>query len=299
MTARGARDGPGAAGAASQDAPLPVAPLAAPLAAAIQLDSRDDEAGNFARVEALCAQARARGARLVALPENVLYEGPDGGRRHPLETWGPRFGALARALEVTLVAGSVREPVPGDPARAWNTTVAYGPDGAALARYRKIHLFDVDVPGGPVERESDVVAPGRDVVVFEAPGLGPVGLAICYDLRFPELFRALADRGARLVVLPSSFAAATGRAHWEVLVRARAIEDQLWVVAPDQAGLKPHGRPKYGHSMIVDPWGTVVARAREVEEDVVVAALDLAQQDRVRAAMPVLAHRRPLPPAAG
>jgi predicted amidohydrolase len=263
------------------------------LVAALQLDSNDDEARNWERARSLAARARERGAAVVAMPENVLYEGSDAQRRHPLEEWEPRFAALARELEVTLLPGTLREPVVGDPTRAYNTLLVYGPTGERLAAYRKIHLFDVDVPGGPSERESEVIAAGApEPVVVDLPGLGRAGLSVCYDLRFPELYRALVARHARVLFVPASFALITGKAHWEVLLRARAVENLAWVVAPGQSGTKPNGRPKFGNTLIVDPWGTVVARAREVLEDVVLADVDLAYQDQVRRSIPCLSHRR-------
>ncbi|MGE0709440.1 MAG: nitrilase-related carbon-nitrogen hydrolase [Planctomycetota bacterium] len=269
-----------------------------PLVAAIQIDSQDDPEQNWARAQELARRAAARGARLIAFPENLLYEGADKALRHPLERWGPRFAALARELEVTLVPGTIREPLdPGLPEperRRYNTCLAYGPDGQELARYRKLHLFDVDVPGGPNERESDDVAPGEPdgLRVFEAPGVGTVGLAVCYDLRFPELFRALVSRGATTIVLPSSFALGTGKDHWLVLLRARAIENQVYLLAPDQFGKKPHGRVKFGKTAVVDPWGSVLGLARDVGEDVVVVELDPEHQAQVRRSLPCLDHRR-------
>jgi len=259
--------------------------------AAVQMNSGPEPEANWARAEALCRRARDRGARLIVLPENALYEGPDKGARHPLDVWEPRFSALARELEVALAPGTIREPS-DDPDRAWNALLVYGPDGERLARYRKIHLFDVDVPGGPTELESGYMAPGEEAVVVDVPGLGPTGLAICYDLRFPELFRRLVDAGARTVLLPSSFALGTGKDHWLTLLKARAIEDQVFVVAPDQFGEKSPGRVKFGKTAIVDPWGTVLGLAREVDADVVVAELDFDHQDRVRRALPCLEHRR-------
>jgi predicted amidohydrolase len=258
--------------------------------AAVQLDSQEDEERNWARADALARRAHARGAQVVLFPECLLYEGTDARRQHPLEVWEPRFSALARELGITLAPGTIREPAPGG--KVWNTLLVYGPDGARRGRYRKMHLFDVDVPGGPRERESDVFAPGDEVVVVDVPGLGPTGLAICYDLRFPELFRALIDRGARALLLPASFALMTGKAHWAALLRARAIENQAFVIAAGQSGKKRPERVRFGQSMIVDPWGTIVAQAREVAEDVVVAELDLSQQDDVRRAVPCLTHRR-------
>jgi deaminated glutathione amidase len=255
----------------------------------VQVDSNDDEARNWERMRTLAARARDRGAELVCFPENALWEGT-APRRHALEEWEPRLAGLARELGVTLASGSIREPAPDG--RAWNTSLVHGPDGARLGRYRKLHLFDVDVPGGPCERESEQIAPGEEVVTVEVPGLGTVGLTICYDLRFPELFRALVDKGARAVLVPSSFALMTGKDHWQVLLRARAIENQVHVIAAGQWGKKPGGRVRFGQSLIADPWGSVLACARDQAEDVVVSELDLAHQDQVRRGLPCLRHRR-------
>lgn len=261
-----------------------------PLVAAIQVNSGEDSEHNFARARALASRARERGALLVAFPENLLYEGADRARRQDPAEWGPRFGELARELELTLVAGSLREPA-GE--KAYNTTLVYGPDGAELARYRKIHLFDVDVPGGPIERESEYITAGPlDPVVFEAPGVGSVGLTICYDLRFPTLFQRLVDAGARTIVLPASFAMGTGKDHWLTLLKARAIENQVYLLAPDQHGQKPHGRQKFGKTAILDPWGSVIGLARDQDEDIVVCELDFDYLERVRRSLPCLEHRR-------
>lgn len=262
------------------------------LVAAVQLDAGEDVAHNWSTLQDLARRARERGAELVVFPENSLYEGRDRALRHPLEEWGPRFGELARELGCTLVPGTLREPGPSEALR-YNTLLVYGPDGSELARYRKIHLFDVDVPGGPSERESADVAPGpSEPLVVEVAGLGPVGLTVCYDLRFPELFRGLVAAGARTVLVPSSFALGTGKDHWHVLLRARAIENQVHVIAPNQIGKKPNRRVRYGKSLIVDPWGDVLGQARDLPNDVVVAELDFAYQERVRALLPCLGHRR-------
>ncbi|HBP21187.1 MAG TPA: hydrolase [Planctomycetes bacterium] len=264
----------------------------AALVAAVQLDSQDDVGRNWSTLQDLARRARDRGAQLIVFPENSLYEGRDRALRHPLDEWGPRLSELARELGATLVPGTLREPGPSAELR-YNTLLVYGPDGSELARYRKIHLFDVDVPGGPSERESADVAPGpSEPLLVEVEGLGAVGLTVCYDLRFPELFRALVGKGARTVLVPSSFALGTGKDHWRVLLRARAIENQLHVIAPNQIGLKPNGRTRYGKTMIVDPWGDVLAQARDVAGDVVVAELDFAYQERVRSLLPCLTHRR-------
>jgi predicted amidohydrolase len=199
------------------------------------------------------------------------------------------MAAVAREARVYLCAGSFLEAVPGEP-RAYNTSCVFDPTGHLLARYRKLHLFDVDLPGRVSVRESDTRAPGSDLVTVATP-LGTLGLSICYDVRFPELYRGLAARGADILLVPSAFTFFTGAAHWQVLCRARAVENQCYVIAPDQAGTSPHGFPDYGESLIVDPWGRVVARAGDGEA-VVTAEIDRAYLARVRRELPSLAHRR-------
>ena len=261
-------------------------------AAAVQLNSTGDKARNIAAAERLVRAAAADGAALVALPEkwNLLGGGEELlAGAEPLD--GPSLTAArgwARALGIHLLAGSIAER--GDGERAFNTSVLIGPDGEDLAAYRKIHMFDVDA-GGVSYRESEHERPGAEIVT--AP-LGELiaGLTVCYDLRFPELFRILALRGARLLTVPSAFTAATGRDHWEVLLRARAIENQAFVLAPNQVGQAPPHFDSFGHSAIVDPWGKVLATAPD-EECFVVADLDLAAQDRIRESLPSLANRRP------
>ena len=265
------------------------------LAAACQMRSTGDGAGNLRQAEELVRAAAARGATFVATPENTNYLGPHGEKVRLAETLdGPTcllFSLLARELYIHLLLGSFNEKSPAEGC-CFNTSVLFGPDGSRLAAYRKIHLFDVDVPGGVSFRESATVAPGTDVVVAET-AFGAVGLSICYDLRFGELYRALVARGASLLPGPSAFTAVTGRAHWEVLVRARAIESQAFVVAPGQHG--EHGdaglRESHGHSMIVDPWGRILAEAAD-GIGIAMADLDLAEVARVRAAIPIATHRR-------
>ncbi len=265
------------------------------LAAACQMRSTGDGAGNLRQAEELVRAAAARGATFVATPENTNYLGPHGEKVRLAETLdGPTcllFSRLARELSIHLLLGSFNEKSPAEGC-CFNTSVLFGPDGSRLAAYRKIHLFDVDVPGGVSFRESATVAPGTDVVVA-GTAFGAVGLSICYDLRFGELYRALIARGASLLTVPSAFTAVTGRAHWEVLVRARAIESQAFVVAPGQHG--EHGdaglRESHGHSMIVDPWGRILAEAAD-GIGIAMADLDLAEVARVRAAIPIATHRR-------
>jgi predicted amidohydrolase len=261
-------------------------------AAAIQLNSRSDRAQNLVAAERLVCAAAADGAELVALPEkwNLLAGGAELlAGAEPLD--GPSLTAArgwAAALGIHLLAGSIAERGEGE--KAFNTSVLIGPDGEDLAVYRKLHLFDVDA-GSVSYRESEHEQPGSEVVTGSVGDL-VAGLTVCYDLRFPELFRILTLRGARLLTVPSAFTLATGRDHWEVLLRARAIENQAFVIAPNQVGPAPPHFDSFGHSSIVDPWGTVLATAPG-EECFVAAELDLAEQDRIRESLPSLANRRP------
>ncbi|HEY2714752.1 MAG TPA: carbon-nitrogen hydrolase family protein [Solirubrobacterales bacterium] len=259
--------------------------------AAVQLNSNGDKSRNLEAAERLVRAAAADGAELVALPEkwNLLAAGEELlAGAEPLD--GPSLAAArgwARELGVHLLAGSVAEAT-GE--RAFNTSVLVGADGEDLAVYRKVHLFDVDA-GGVSYRESAHEQPGEELVTA-AVGELVVGLSVCYDLRFPELYRILALRGAELLCVPSAFTTPTGRDHWEVLLRARAIEDQAFVLAPNQVGKAPPHFDSWGHSAIVDPWGRLLAVAAEGER-FVAADLDLAERKRVRESLPALAHRRP------
>jgi deaminated glutathione amidase len=263
-------------------------------AAAVQLTSTQDRDRNLETADRLTRDAAARGAELVVLPEKwSVYGRPEDivAGAEPLDgpalTWARD---IARELGIDLVAGSIAERVDGAE-RGANTSVHVGPDGEDRAVYRKVHMFDVEV-GGRVYRESAIESPGDEVVLTEtADGTG-VGLSVCYDLRFPELYRILAVRGARILVVPAAFTLATTREHWEVLLRARAIEDQCFVVAANQVGEHAPGIQTGGRSMIVDPWGVILAQAPDAE-CVVVADLDLERQDEIRAKVPSLANRRP------
>lgn len=265
------------------------------LAAVCQMRSTSDGAGNLRQAEELIRAAAARGAAFVATPENTNYLGPHAEKVRLAESLhGPTcalFSSLAQELGIHLLLGSFNEQSPHQ-GRCFNTSVLFGPDGARLAAYRKIHLFDVDVPGGVSFRESTTVAPGDAIVVADS-GIGRIGMSICYDLRFGELYRALVARGAEILTVPSAFTATTGKAHWEILLRARAIETQAFVVAPGQQGKHDDGGlgESHGHSLIIDPWGRILA---EVDDGVgiALAGLDLAEVVRVRAAIPTAAHRR-------
>jgi predicted amidohydrolase len=262
-------------------------------AAAVQLNSTDDYDRNLEVAERLVRAAAADGAELVVLPEKWTVLGsPEAMRSHAEPLDGPALtaaAAWAEELGLHLVAGSIPEQVPGWE-KLGNTSVMFGPDGERLATYRKIHMFDVDVEDVSY-RESATEQAGDEIAIADAGGIG-VGLTICYDLRFPELYRMLAVRGARVITVPAAFTERTGRDHWEVLIRARAIEDQVFVVAAGQVGEAPPHYRSFGRSMIVDPWGVVLAQAPDTEA-FVVADLDFAIQNQIRDSLPSLRHRRP------
>jgi deaminated glutathione amidase len=263
------------------------------VAAVVQMTSTADVERNLATAEALVERAAARGAAFVGLPENFAFLRSEGEPIPEPQTldgpWVQRMAALARRLRITLLLGSLPERVEGE-RRVRNTSVLLGPDGSTLAIYRKIHLFDIDLPGMEHLKESRAVVPGEDIVVAEAP-FGPLGLTICYDLRFPELYRELVRRGARVLAVPSAFTERTGKAHWEVLLRARAIENLAYVVAPAQVGHHGGGRASHGQALIADPWGVILAQAPD-GEGVAVAELDFDRQDRLRRELPALQHTR-------
>jgi predicted amidohydrolase len=270
--------------------------------AVLQLTSTSDAEANWESARSLVERAAGHGARLVATPENTTYLGPHTEkvrRAEPLD--GPtarRFGDLARRLGIHLLLGSFNERS-DETARCHNTSILFAPDGSHLGVYRKLHLFDADIPGGVRFAESDTCKPGAttpehgDGLVVAATDLGRIGMTICYDMRFPELYRRLADLGADILTVPSAFTLATGKDHWEPLLRARAIENQCYVVAPAQYGVHDDQglRESYGHAMIVDPWGLPVAVASD-GPGLALAEIDLDRVARVRRAIPVRQHRR-------
>jgi deaminated glutathione amidase len=264
-------------------------------AAAVQLNSTEHLDRNIAAAEDLVRAAAADGAQLVVLPERADVRGNNADyaraaapvEDHPTVRWAQR---IARELQVDLVPGSFVEQRPGRDKHN-NTSVHVGPDGELKAVYRKIHLFDVEV-GERQYLESDTQDPGDEIVLSELADGEKLGLTICYDVRFPELYRIQAIRGARIVTVPANFTRVTGEAHWEVLLRARAIENQAFVIAAAQVGDHPHDMgDTYGNSMIVDPWGKVLARLEERREGYVIADLDYSAQDDLRAKLPSLANR--------
>ena len=261
--------------------------------AAVQLNSGNDKDRNLEVAARLVTEAAADGAQLVALPEkwNLLgaaseldagAEGLDGPTLSAVGSWAAELG-------IGVLAGSIAERRPGAD-RLFNTSCLIDPAGELMATYSKLHMFDVDV-GGVSYRESEREQPGDEVVLADVGGV-ELGLSVCYDLRFPELYRILAVRGARLLAVPSAFTTPTGRDHWQVLLRARAIENQAFVLAPNQSGKAPPHYDSYGHSAIVDPWGTVLAEAAD-GEGFVAADLDLERQAEIRSSLPSLANRRP------
>lgn len=264
------------------------------LAACVQLTSKADVGKNLETIRRLTGNAAQRGAELVVLPENFAFMGVGEDDKmavaEPLDS-GPiqtALGDLARTHHLWLVAGGMPERAEGG--KVHNTCLVYTPSGERVGVYRKIHLFDVHIPGAAEFMESRTVVPGSEIVVVET-SLAPVGLSICYDVRFPELYRELGRHGARVVVVPAAFTMHTGKDHWHALLRARAIENQVYVLAAAQFGRSSDKRVCYGHSAIIDPWGTVVAEASD-REGVAMGEIDLDFQDRVRRELPSLDHRR-------
>jgi predicted amidohydrolase len=276
--------------------------------AAVQMTSTEDVGHNLERAGELVRQAAGHGAALVGLPENFAYLGANDDHRlslaedlptpeatEPSGTSGPILAAmreLARQAGVWLILGGFPERGSAG-GKLRNSCVVLNPNGLVAAVYRKMHLFDVDlaqVAGGKRFRESDTVEPGSEPVVADTPW-GGLGLSVCYDLRFPELYRRLGERGARMVAVPSAFTLETGKDHWHVLLRARAIENQVYLLAPAQFGSHGGNRRSFGHALVVDPWGAVIAECGD-HEGFALARVDFAYQDKVRGALPSLGHRR-------
>lgn len=262
--------------------------------AVVQVNSRDDKEANIRVALELVEQAAKGGADLVALPEYVDFLGTkEAGRGVHEPIPGPtseRFAAAAREHGIWLHAGSIRE-TGDDPDHIYNTSLLFNRQGEIVAKYRKIHLFDVELAGNVSAQESATVSPGDEIVTADVEG-HTVGLTICYDLRFPELYRTLALDGAEILFVPAAFTLFTGKDHWEVLLRARAIENQCFVVAAGQIGKHDPDAACYGRSMIIDPWGTVLATAPDTV-GIAMADIDFAQLTRIRQQLPSLANRRP------
>jgi predicted amidohydrolase len=263
--------------------------------ACVQLRCGDDVLANVRAASELIRAARKHGAQFIATPENTGLMAADGGAKlektvaEKDDRALPQFCGLAEELGAWLLIGSLAIKV--SEGKTANRSYLIGPNGRVAARYDKIHLFDVNLPSGETYRESNTVAPGNEAVVANLPW-GRVGLSVCYDLRFPQLYRALAKNGADILTVPSAFTETTGKAHWHVLLRARAIENGCFVVAPAQGGTHANGRKTYGHSLVIGPWGDILAEAG-TEPSVISAELDLAEVAAVRARLPSLQHDTP------
>ena len=263
-------------------------------AACVQLRSSDDVGENIRTASALIREAKEQGAQFVATPENTTLMAPDGGAKleksfpEGRDPALPAFCALAGTLRIWLLLGSIAVKV--SETKTANRSYLIDPDGRVAARYDKIHLFDVNLPSGESYRESNTVAGGDRAVLAETPW-GKIGLTICYDLRFPHLYRKLTQAGAFLLTVPSAFTETTGKAHWHTLLRARAIENGAFVMAPAQGGTHANGRKTYGHSLIIAPWGEVLAEAG-TEPGVILADIDPARVTDARSRVPNLQHDR-------
>jgi predicted amidohydrolase len=263
--------------------------------AAVQLSSGSDVERNVTNAITLIDAAADQGAHYIQVPEYFNFLGPFSGYAAAAESIpGPttsRMAELARSRGVTLHLGSLLETSP-EVGKFFNTSVVIDSNGSIVATYRKVHLFDVNVPGAVTQRESDIIAPGNEMVVARIKEFA-LGLSICFDVRFPELYRKLALAGAEVIAVPAAFNAVTGRAHWHQLVRTRAIEDHVFVIAAAQVGTTVEGIATYGHSMIVDPWGEVLAESLSDAPDVIMATLDVSDVARRRSQIPVMDVRRP------
>ncbi len=258
----------------------------------IQLDSQNDKGKNLKQICAFIDEAAARGAKLVALPEVMNCIGDnvgEGGQAETIPGYSTEIlAAKAREHGIFVHCGSLREAIPGE-ARSYNSTALLDPRGEVVATYRKLHTFDVSLADGTVANESERIKPGEEIVTAETE-LGTLGFSICYDIRFPELYRLLALKGAQVIFTPANFTITTGKDHWEAILRARAIENGCYIVAPAQMGKKPKFTA-FGSSLVVDPWGVVVARSAE-RPGVTIAEIDLDYVDNVRAQIPSLKNRR-------
>lgn len=262
-------------------------------AAVCQLTTTDDAEASVTRALAAVDEAASMGAKLVALPENVSFMGNEHAKLEYAEPAdGPTFARLAakaKEHEIYLLGGTLPEVGPNE-GRAYNSSPLFGPDGSTIAVYRKIHLFDVALGEGATHVESKTVEPGTKGVIGETP-LGKIGMSVCYDLRFPDIYRAYYRAGAEILTVPAAFTVPTGRDHWEVLLRARAIENQAYVFAPAQWGANSEKRRTYGRSMIIDPWGTVVAQVPD-GQTVAVTEIDLERARDFRKKLPCVEHER-------
>lgn len=263
------------------------------VAAALQIDSQDNVDTNLENASILVKEAVDRGAKLIAMPENMHYVGPDSIGHAELVPGGKTFqlmSALAQKYNVWLHCGSIYEKNSKD-SRPYNCTMVINPAGKLVAKYHKLHPFDVVITNGPTNKESDRICPGSEIVTVDTGEVGHLGLSICYDIRFGELYRIMALEGAQILLAPADFTMNTGKDHWEAILRTRAIENECYVIAPAQFGIKPKFQA-YANSMIIDPWGNVIARASNRPNQVITAEIDLDYVEKVRNQTFTLANRR-------
>lgn len=261
--------------------------------AVLQLDSQDDVQKNLDTVVSFIEEAAARGAKLITMPESMNYVGLDNAGHAEEIPGGPTFQLMseqAKKYGVWLHCGSIYEKNPNDP-RPFNSTMVIDPRGNLAAKYHKIHPFDVVIPNGPVNRESERICPGDEIVTVDTGEVGHLGLSICYDMRFAEMYRIMALEGAQILLMPADFTMPTGKDHWETILRTRAIENGCYVVSPAQYGVKPKFQA-YANSLVVDPWGNVIARASN-HPQVITAEIDLDYLQQVRRQIFTLENRRP------
>ncbi len=263
------------------------------LAAAVQMTSLPDLHHNLAQAEELIELAVRQGAELVGLPENFAFLGDEDAKISQAETIGREsekfLKTIAQRFQVTILGGGF--PVLAKGGKVYNTALLVAPNGQELVRYQKVHLFDVDLPDGNIYYESKTVLAGDSIPpVYESPDLGGLGISVCYDVRFPELYRSMVQAGANILFVPAAFTAFTGKDHWQILLQARAIENTSYVIAPAQTGYHNSRRQSHGHAMIVDPWGVILADAGE-QMGVAIAAIEPGRLEQVRQQMPCLNHR--------
>jgi deaminated glutathione amidase len=263
------------------------------LAAAIQMTSLPDLEKNLAQAEELIDMAAHRGAELVGLPENFSFLGDEAEKQAQAATIAQEsekfLKRMAQRFQITLLGGGF--PVPTQQDKFYNTALLVGPNGQELARYQKVHLFDVDLPDGNIYHESGMIMAGKEISpVYNSEELGNIGLSVCYDVRFPEFYRVLTRAGANVLFVPAAFTAFTGKDHWQVLLQARAIENTSYVLAPAQTGKHNSRRQSHGHAMIIDPWGVILADAGD-KPGIAIAVIDPSRLEQVRQQMPSLHHR--------
>ncbi|MBW4506118.1 MAG: carbon-nitrogen hydrolase family protein [Scytonematopsis contorta HA4267-MV1] len=263
------------------------------LAAAIQMTSVSDLQKNLTQAEELIDLAVRQGAELVSLPENLTFMGEEKDKlavAHEIGSTTEKFlKTMAQRYQVTVLGGGF--PVPEASGKVYNTALIIDPNGQEALRYHKVHLFDVNVPDGNTYQESSTVMAGKELPgIYSSPDLGNIGLSVCYDVRFPELYRHLSQKGADILVVPAAFTAYTGKDHWQVLLQARAIENTCYVIAPAQTGIHYARRQTHGHAMIIDPWGVILADAGE-QPGIAIAEINPSRLEQVRRQMPSLQHR--------